>query len=191
MRWITIKYKIIHQLPGFTNYRFNDSTLIMIHRKYIQYMYGSMIFQKKRGLLQNTGEGATRLFSNWLGKRGDFFCDPLDRCFPGTNGLDIGENKIQITINTKFRIVSTVFSFDAGNRHISLAIAMNFPSMAFMLKTKLSCLYYFNSVSLSFAGMYKCTLGVNRGLYNSVIENKSVCTWLQFDLNFVYEKALL
>lgn len=107
MRWITIKYKIIHQLPGFANYRFNDSTLIMIHRKYIQYMYGSMIFQKKRGLLQNTGEGATRLFSNWLGKRGDFLCNALDRCFLHTNGLDIGENKIQITINTKFRIVST------------------------------------------------------------------------------------
>ena len=32
--------------------------------------------------------------------------------------------------------------------------AMNFPSMGLMLKNKLSCLFYINSVSLSFAGMY-------------------------------------
>ena len=59
----------------------------------------------------------------------------------------------------KFSVYNTVFSFDAGNRRISPAIAikspaMNFPSMALMLKNKSSCLYYFNSVSLSFAGMY-------------------------------------
>jgi hypothetical protein len=52
-----------------------------------------------------------------------------------------------------------VFSFTAGNRRISPAIAikspaMNFPSMGLMFKNKLSCLFYFNSVSLSFAGMY-------------------------------------
>ena len=108
MRWITIKYKIIHLLPGFTNYRFNDSTLIMIHRKYIQHMYDSMIFQNEGGLLQNTGEGATRLFSNWLGKRGDFFVLPWIGVFDLLiNGLDRDGNKIQITINIKFRIVST------------------------------------------------------------------------------------
>ena len=55
-------------------------------------------------------------------------------------------------------VLGAVFSFEAGNRHISPAIAikslaMNFPSMG-MFKNKLSCLFYFNSVSLSFAGMY-------------------------------------
>ena len=43
-----------------------------------------------------------------------------------------------------------MYSFEAGNRHISSAIAikspaMNFPSMGLM---------FCNSVSLSFAGMY-------------------------------------
>ena len=54
----------------------------------------------------------------------------------------------------------TVFSIESGNRRISPDIAikspaMNFPSMGLMLKNKLSCLFYFNSVNLSFAGMYK------------------------------------
>jgi len=52
-----------------------------------------------------------------------------------------------------------VFSFEGGNRCISPAIAikspaMNFSSMGSMLKNKSSCLFYFNCVSLSFAGMY-------------------------------------
>ena len=52
-----------------------------------------------------------------------------------------------------------VFSFEAGNWHISPAIAikspaMNSPSMGLMLKNKSSCLFYFNCVSLSFAGIY-------------------------------------
>jgi hypothetical protein len=38
---------------------------------------------------------------------------------------------------------------------------MNFPSMVLMFKNKSSCLFYFNSVSLSFAGMYSLSEQVN------------------------------
>ena len=53
----------------------------------------------------------------------------------------------------------SVFSFEAGNRRISVAIAiksstMNFPSMGLMFKNKSRCLFYFNSVNLSFADTY-------------------------------------
>ena len=54
---------------------------------------------------------------------------------------------------------SPVFSFEAGYLRISSAIAikslaMNFPSMGLMFKTKSRCIFYFNSISLSFAGTY-------------------------------------
>jgi hypothetical protein len=52
-----------------------------------------------------------------------------------------------------------VFSFEAGNRRISPAIAikspaMNFSRMGLMFKNKSRCLFYFNSVNLSFVGTY-------------------------------------
>jgi len=87
-----------------------------------------------------------------------------------------------------------VFSFDAGNRHISPAIAikspaMNFPSMGLMFKNKSRCLFYFNSVNLSFAGTYSRS---EQGIIIWRLKaNVSVWTWLRFDINFVYEKALL
>ena len=49
-----------------------------------------------------------------------------------------------------------MFSFEAGYRCISLAIAIKSLAinLGLMLKKKSSCLFYFNSASLSVAGMY-------------------------------------
>ena len=78
-----------------------------------------------------------------------------------------------------------MFSIEARNQRISPAIAikspaMNFPSKGLMLQNKSSCLFYFNSVSLSFAGMYSWSehgiIFLFLFLYNhdnSGIENKS------------------
>ena len=63
----------------------------------------------------------------------------------------------------------TVFSIESGNRRISPDIAikspaMNFSSMGLMFKTKSSFHFYFNSVRLSFAGMYSRIEHGNSGL---------------------------
>jgi hypothetical protein len=87
-----------------------------------------------------------------------------------------------------------VFSFEAGNLRISPAIAikspaMNFPSMGLMFKIKSRWLFYFNSVNLSFAGTYsRSEQGI---IIRRLKTNLSVWAWLRFELNFVYEKALL
>ena len=68
-----------------------------------------------------------------------------------------------------------MFSFEAGNRHISPAIAikspaMNFPSIGFNVQKKIVLSFYFNSVNLSFADTYSRS---EQGIYNSATENKS------------------
>ena len=89
---------------------------------------------------------------------------------------------------------SQCFSFDAENQHNSPANAikspaMNFPIMGLMFKNKSRCLFYFNSVNLSFADTYSRS---EQGIIIWQLKtNFSVWTWLQFDFNFVYEKALL
>ena len=65
-----------------------------------------------------------------------------------------------------------------------------FQAWVLMFKNKSCCLFYFNSVNLSFADMYS-RLGVNKGfIIRRLKTNLSVWTWLRFDLNFVYEKVL-
>ena len=60
------------------------------------------------------------------------------------------------------------------------------------VQNKSSCLFYFNSVSLSFAGMYsEWTWDYIIMIIRRLKTNLSVWAWLRFDLNFVYEKALL
>ena len=58
-----------------------------------------------------------------------------------------------------------------------------------MFKNKLRCLFYFNSVNLSFADTYsRSEQGI---IIRRLKTHISVWTWLRFYLYFVYEKALL